>query len=388
VTPELSELHAAPEIKNVAMLIHSLAATEAALAAALPDEVDAVISPITATPFLLQRAQVALHLSERRYRHLLSRMAAIVFELKPDGTILYVNDAVQQATGYPAQELIGKNWWRTFFPGDEYRQVTALHIRLRQGDVSNLELDLTTSTGSRITMELNTANRYAVDGTLQQFLGLGVDITERKIANTQVQFQANLLNTIDQSVIATDLEDKVIYWNRFAEVLYGCSPTEAIGQFVSELVTSLKTPDQSTEMIARIKNGESWTGEFDVRRRDGTVFPVVVISSPIYDANGSLVGMIHVSADISERRRAEEALKESEKAEREQRELAEALLDSAATLTSVLDPTLVMNRILENVGRVITHESANIMLIDGVYGLLARLPGRPRPSGQDALSVG
>jgi len=74
--------------------------------------------------------------------------------------------------------------------------------------------------------------------------------------------------------------------------------------------------------------------------------------------------------EIAERQRAEQA-------ERQQRVLAEVLLESSATLTSTLDPAQVMNRILENVGRVIAHDSANVMLIDGDAAVVAYWRGYP-----------
>lgn len=91
-------------------------------------------------------------------------------------------------------------------------------------------------------------------------------------------------------------------------------------------------------------------------RKDGSSFPVRVqlgrIELPDGTANVSFI------RDITEQRKVEAA-------EREQHELSEALRDTAAALTSTLDPDSVMARILANVGRVVPHDSANIMLIEG-----------------------
>jgi len=289
-------------------LIRVLAETEAALVAALPDQVDAVINPATATPILLHRAQAALQMSEARYRHLLSRMAAIVFELDPDGTTLYVNDVVQQATGYTAHELLGKNWWDTFSPGDQYCQVTALQAQLMQGDVSNVELRLTTKSGSAIMLELNTANRYAPDGTLQRFLGLGIDITERRRAEAERETLAAIVQFSDDAIVGKTVEGIITSWNAGAERLYGYTVPEALGKPVAMLMPDNRSDDFPL-IMSKIRNGEVIQHYETVRqKKDGTRFDVSLMVSPIRDSQGRIIGASAIARDITERKRAEVAV--------------------------------------------------------------------------------
>ena len=64
--------------------------------------------------------------------------------------------------------------------------------------------------------------------------------------------------------------------------------------------------------MSRLQAGQSWSGEFTVRRQDGTTFRAFITDTPIYDDKGAVVGIVGVSSDITERKRAEEALQESE----------------------------------------------------------------------------
>jgi PAS domain S-box-containing protein len=113
------------------------------------------------------------------------------------------------------------------------------------------------------------------------------------------------LDVVEQAVIATDLEGTILYWNHFAEELYGWQAAEVTGKNIVEVIAVEPLHPEVAEGMARLSRGESWAGEFLVRRRDGSSFPVTVTSSPIFDEKGQLIGRIGLSLDISERKRVE-----------------------------------------------------------------------------------
>ncbi|MDT5059745.1 MAG: hypothetical protein QOH63_204 [Acidobacteriota bacterium] len=146
------------------------------------------------------------------------------------------------------------------------------------------------------------------NGRAVSMIGTVQDITERKAAEESIRFQAHLLDAVEQSVIATDLDGIVIYWNQFAQHLYGWTAQEAIGRQIVGLTTPEVMTEQALEIMSQLRQGESWAGEFNVQRRDGTTFPVQIINSPINDDRGTLIGIIGVSVDITERKRQEASL--------------------------------------------------------------------------------
>src|SRR5918995_625047 len=125
----------------------------------------------------------------------------------------------------------------------------------------------------------------------------------------QLRFQARLLEAVGQSVIATDLEGKVIYWNRAAEDLYGYSSEEALGRNLRNLTLSEELLDRAEGIVSDLRAGRTWSGETLLRRKDGTYVPVLGTATPIFDERGNLAGMIGFSTDISERKDLEEELK-------------------------------------------------------------------------------
>jgi diguanylate cyclase (GGDEF)-like protein/PAS domain S-box-containing protein len=121
-------------------------------------------------------------------------------------------------------------------------------------------------------------------------------------------FHARLLDSVGQAVIAADPQGKVIYWNRAAQELYGWSAEEAIGRPIMEVTSSEDLMEQAEEIMTELMAGRSWTGEFVVRRKDGTTFPALVTDTPAHDDEGNLVAIIGVYTDITERKRMEERL--------------------------------------------------------------------------------
>lgn len=143
-----------------------------------------------------------------------------------------------------------------------------------------------------------------------------------------IRFQARLLDSLEQAVIATNLAGAVIYWNRFAESLYGWSAEEVAGRNIMELTPADISKAQGAEILSLLRAGQSWSGEFFVRRRDGSTFPVMISDSPVYDDQGKMIAILGISRDITERKRIEEALRISED---RYRDLVEHSLDLICT---------------------------------------------------------
>ena len=136
-------------------------------------------------------------------------------------------------------------------------------------------------------------------------------LAKNERAHEEILFQASLLNAVEEAVIATELSGKIVYWNRFAEKMYGWPAAEVIGRNVVEVTPSDISQGEAAELMSRLRSGQSWSGEFNVRRRDGSSFPAQVTDSPIYDSNGALIGIVGISTDITERKWAEDALREA-----------------------------------------------------------------------------
>ena len=121
-----------------------------------------------------------------------------------------------------------------------------------------------------------------------------------------------MLDAVGQAVMATEPDGTLIFWNRAAERLYGWSAAEVLGRNVMDVTPSDATKEQAHRIMASVRAGACWEGTFQVRRRDGSVFPAFVTDTPVFDDGGELIAIIGVSTDLTERIRAEEEVRRSE----------------------------------------------------------------------------
>ncbi len=133
----------------------------------------------------------------------------------------------------------------------------------------------------------------------------------RRNAEAVLRFQARLLDSVGEAVIATDLRGSITYWNRYAETLYGWHAREALGQNLVALTVPESSRKVAAEILRQLQSGKSWFGESIIRRRDGTILTALVANTPIYEPVDRMVGVIGISTDVTTRKQAETELRDS-----------------------------------------------------------------------------
>jgi PAS domain S-box-containing protein len=167
--------------------------------------------------------------------------------------------------------------------------------------------------------------------TMMTVVGYLGEFLQRRRAEERQRFQARILDAVGEAVIATDLDGRILYWNAFAEHLYGWRSEEVLGREVTEVTPAVEARPQAQEIMDRLSRGGAYSGEFVVRDRDGREFPVIVNNSPILDDEAHVIGVIGTSIDITERKRREEGQRFLSEASR----VLASSLNYATTLRSV-----------------------------------------------------
>ena len=95
----------------------------------------------------------------------------------------------------------------------------------------------------------------------------------------QLRLPSLFLNALKAAIIATDLSGIVIYWNPFAEKLYGWSQEEVLGRNIMDITVSSETEEEARKYMAAVLAGNTWAGEFQVRSRNGSFVSALVTLS-------------------------------------------------------------------------------------------------------------
>src|SRR4029077_4566483 len=131
--------------------------------------------------------------------------------------------------------------------------------------------------------------------------------------NKEKAYIENLVDNAGDAIISTDVEDRILTWNHGAEVIFGYSREETVGQSFTILL-----PAQRTGELEEIRDKVRLTGvirNLEVRRirKDGIIIEASLAVSPIRDKDDNVIGFLHLARDVTEKKRYEQRLKELDK---------------------------------------------------------------------------
>ena len=149
-------------------------------------------------------------------------------------------------------------------------------------------------------------------GDLVQFVGSSTDITERKRAEQATRLLAAIVESSHDAIVSKNLNGVITSWNKGAERLFGYAAEEAIGQNIT-LIIPPERRDEERTIVEQLTRGERVDHFETVRmRKDGSLLDVSLTISPMKDASGRVVGASKLARNITERKRAEEALRQAQ----------------------------------------------------------------------------
>lgn len=236
----------------------------------------------------------------------------IVWMARPDGSIEYFNQRTLDYAGLAAGELSDWGWLKLIHPGDASLAEGTWKQALQRGGSFEAEYRIRKKDGKYYLHQARALAMRDSNGQIQKWVGTWTDIEEYKRAERGMGELAAIVESSDDAIVGKTLEGIVTSWNQGAERLLGYSAEEMIGQSILKLIPEDRLEEEA-QILGRLGRGERVDHYETVRRRkDGRLVDVSLSISPIRDGSGRLVGASKIARDITERKRAEQGLRESQ----------------------------------------------------------------------------
>jgi PAS domain S-box-containing protein len=250
-----------------------------------------------------QRAEDALRQSEERFRVALKNSPIFVFNQDRDLRYTWVYNPI---SGWSVAQMLGKHDSELIPPEDAQRLTAIKNSVLTSGTGTREEVAIATPQGTRyydLTVE-------PLRDESEEIIGItcaSIDISERKQAEDKIREQAALLDITTDAIYVRDLDNKILFWNKGAEHLYGWQAQEAWGKNASDLLFYEPSPEFEAAVLNVISKGK-WEGELTKVTKNGKEVLVASRWSLVCNTQGQPKSILTVDTDITEKKRLEAQL--------------------------------------------------------------------------------
>ena len=266
-------------------------------------------------------AEQALQKSEERYRTLFEQSKDAIYTTSQEGEILDANRSMFNLFGYSREEMIGLNA-REAYVFSEDRLKFQQRIE-REGFVRDYGIKLRKKDGAEMDCLLTATMRRTADGNILGYQGIIRDITEHKrmeeaLKESEVRYRLLAENASD-TIWTVNMDMQVTYMSPSVTRLLGYTVEEAKSRTMEEAFTQASFETAKRALVEEMVLENTRQGdpnrsrilELELTHKDGGVVPVEANFTFLRDAMGKPVGILSIARDITERKQAEEKVKQA-----------------------------------------------------------------------------
>jgi len=276
----------------------------------------------------ISKAKSELELAEESQRILLNNISTQIWYLTDEQTYGAVNKAHADFLGLHTDEISHKSMY-DFLPGDIVETCRQSAREVFKSGKKVIKDEWTGDANGNIRLLLITKTpKLREDGTVEYVVCTAEDISERRLAETQLRQLSRAVEQSPVSIVITDLKGNIEYVNPKFLAVTGYSKEEVIGQNPRVLKSGHQSDDVYNELWNTITNGQTWQGEFHNKKKNGQLYWEMASISPIFDDKRQISHFLAVKEDITQRKISEENLKNAkEKAEKGEIKLQKILYE-------------------------------------------------------------
>jgi PAS domain S-box-containing protein len=263
-----------------------------------------------------KRAEEALRKSEEDFRRYFDLGLIGMAITSPSKGFIEANDQMCSMLGYDHDELLQLKWPELTHPDDLEADIENFtRVLAHEIDGYSMEKRFIRKDGQIIDTTIALKPILSDDGSIDRFVAIMQDITERKRAEKEmIRLIAAVEQTAD-SIVITDTEGLIEYVNPAFERISGYTKAEVAGQTCRVLKSGQMGKDVYEELWSTIKGGEVWTGHLINRRKDGSLYQEQATISPVRNSSGEIINFVAVKQDITQRVQLEDQFLQSQKME-------------------------------------------------------------------------
>lgn len=251
-----------------------------------------------------QRVEQALKKSQTRNQAILNAIPDLVFQFDLEGKFLAYAGQISKLYVSPDQ-FLGQNLVDVIPVEIAHRFLESIKMTLTSGEMQILTYELPFRDGNRI------HEARMVQNGQDQVLTIVRDVSDLHAAQQQTKFQAQLLESVGESIIASDLNGNIIYWGKGATKLFGYAETEIIGKSITILLDT-NNPQHELDQFKKIKQKGYWSGVHKLKKKDQSTFWADTTISVVKNENNLPSGFIGIDRVVRYQKPIKESLSHPE----------------------------------------------------------------------------
>ena len=265
-----------------------------------------------------QRAADNLRRERDKAQSYLDIAGVVIVALDVNGKVTLINGKGCDVLEYKEEEIIGKNWFDHFVPGNIKERAKGVFEGLIAGGVEPLEyheIPILTKSGRERLIAWH--NRILTDksGKPNTLLISGEDITEHRKAEQELIRLSLAVEQAAETIMITEPDGTIVYVNPAFEAITGYSCSEAIGKNPRILKSGNQSLEFYRNLWSTLGQGEIWSGRFVNRRKDGRLYDEEAVISPVRDASGNIIHFVAVKRDVTQELTLTAQLQQAQKME-------------------------------------------------------------------------